>query len=281
LIVDSHHHFWDPSRREYPWMGDDLASIRKPFGPDELRPLLQANDVARSVVVQTVSSVDETREFLSTAATTDFIAGVVGWVDLTDPGVGSTLADLLGGPGGRRLVGIRHQVHDEPDERWLLRDDVLRGLQAVGDAHLAYDLLVRTRELRSAHEVARRFPDIPFVIDHIGKPRIPAAPRDPDWEQAMAPFARLDNVSCKLSGMVTEATWSGWTADDIAPYVRRVLDWFGPERCMFGSDWPVCLLAASYGQVLEALRYGLGNLDASEIEDVLGGTASRVYRLAR
>lgn len=281
MIVDSHHHFWDPSRRDYPWMGDDLAAIRKPFGPDELRPLLQANHVDRTVVVQTISSVDETREFLSTAAKTDFIGGVVGWVDLTDPGVGGTLADLLGGPGGQNLVGVRHQVHDEPDERWLLRDDVLRGLQAVGDAHLAYDLLVRTRELPSAHEVARNFPYIRFVIDHIGKPRISAGPRDPAWEQAMAPFAGLANVSCKLSGMVTEASWTEWTPDDPAPYVHRVLDWFGPERCMFGSDWPVCLLAASYEQVLDALRFALSDLNATEAEGVLGGNAIRVYRLAR
>jgi L-fuconolactonase len=281
LIVDSHHHFWDPTRRDYPWMGDELASIRRPFGPEDLRPLLHTNRVDRTIVVQTISSVDETREFLATAATTDFIAGVVGWVDLTDPGVGSTLADLLGGPGGHHLVGIRHQVHDEPDERWLLRDDVLRGLQAVGEANLVYDLLVRTRELPAAHEVARRFPDSRFVIDHIGKPRISAGPRDAVWEQAMAPFAELPNVCCKLSGMVTEARWTGWTADDLAPYVRRVLGWFGPERCMFGSDWPVCLVAASYDHVLQALRYGLRELDALEIEDVLGSTAGRVYRLAQ
>jgi L-fuconolactonase len=261
-------------------MGEELASIRKPFGPEELRPLLQANRVDRTVVVQTVSSIDETREFLSTAATTDFIAGVVGWVDLTDRALGSTLADLLNGPGGRYLVGLRHQVHDEPDERWLLRDDVLRGLRAVGDAHLAYDLLVRTRELPAAHEVAQRLPDIRFVIDHIGKPRISAGPRDPDWEQAMAPFADLPNVSCKLSGMVTEASWTDWTPADLVPYVRRVLDWFGPERCMFGSDWPVCLLAGSYEQVLDALRLALSELDTPETEGVVGGNAIRVYRLA-
>jgi L-fuconolactonase len=279
LIVDSHHHFWDPERRDYPWMGDELASIRRPFGPEDLRPLLSANRVDRTLVVQTISSVDETSEFLATAVTTDFIAGVIGWVDLTDPTLGSKLAELRSGPGGSHLVGIRHQVHDEADERWLLRDDVLRGLRAVGEANLVYDLLVRTRELPAAHEVARRFPDTRFVIDHIGKPHISAGPRDPEWEQAMAPFAALPNVSCKLSGMVTEASWTGWTPDDLAPYVRRVLDWFGPGRCMYGSDWPVCLLAASYGQVLQALRHGLSELNAEEIERVLGANASRVYRL--
>jgi L-fuconolactonase len=279
LIVDSHHHFWDPSRREYPWMGDELASIRRAFGPEDLRPLLSADRVDRTIVVQTISSVEESREFLATAATTDFIAGVIGWVDLTDPQVDTALAELRSGPGGNHLVGIRHQVHDEADERWLLRDDVLRGLRAVGEANLVYDLLVRTRELPSAHEVARQFPGIRFVIDHIGKPHISAGARDPEWEQAMAPFAALPNVSCKLSGMVTEASWSDWTLEDLAPYVHRVLDWFGPERCMFGSDWPVCLLAATYGEVIEALKLSLRELDAAETAGVLGGNATRVYGL--
>jgi L-fuconolactonase len=278
-VVDAHHHFWDPSRREYTWMGDELASIRRPFGPEDLRPLLTANHVDRTIVVQTISSVVETREFLATAASTDFISGVVGWVDLTDPTLGSTLAELRSGPSGNHLVGIRHQVHDEADGGWLLHDEVLRGLRAVAEANLVYDLLVRTRELPTAHEVARRFPDMRFVIDHIGKPHISAGRQDHDWEQAMAPFAALPNVTCKLSGMVTEASWTGWTPDDIAPYVHRVLDWFSPERCMFGSDWPVCLLAASYERVIDALRFALSELNPDEIAGVLGGNAIRVYRL--
>ena len=260
-------------------MGDELASIRRPFGPAELQSLLHANHVDRSIVVQTVSIVGETGEFLETAAAHDFIAGVVGWVDLTDPKVGRTLGALQKGRGGNHLVGIRHQVHDEPDANWLLRDDVLHGIKAVGDAELVYDLLVRTRELPAAYIIARRFPDTRFVIDHIAKPRIKAGARDLEWEQAMAPFAELPNVSCKLSGMVTEASWTEWTPRDLAPYVRRVLDWFGPERCMFGSDWPVCLLAGTYGEVLQALRVALSELNAAEIEGVLGGNASRVYRL--
>jgi L-fuconolactonase len=279
-VVDAHHHFWDPTRREYPWMGDELAAIRKPFGPEDLRPLLAANGVDRTVLVQTVASIDETREFLATAAANDFIAGVVGWVDLTAPDVGRTISDLRSGPGGNRLAGIRHQVHDEADEQWLLRDDVLRGLRAVGDAGLAYDLLVRTRELPEAREVASRFPDMRFVIDHIAKPRIAAGTRDLDWERAMAPLAELPNVTCKISGMVTEASWTGWTPDNLAPYIHRVLEWFGPERCMFGSDWPVCLLAASYAQVLEAVKPALSDLNDQYAAGVLGGNAIRVYRLA-
>ena len=152
MIVDAHHHFWDPSRRDYPWMGDELAEIRRPFGPNDLRPLLADNAVDKTILVQTVSSVEETREFLETAAANDFIAGVVGWVDLTSHTVEETIASLVGDV----LVGIRHQVHDEPDPRWLLRDDVQRGIGAVGDAGLVYDLLARTRELPAALETVRR-----------------------------------------------------------------------------------------------------------------------------
>jgi L-fuconolactonase len=280
VIVDAHHHFWDPGHHHYPWMGDELASIRRPYGPEDLRPLLLANGVDRSLLVQTIASLEETREFLATAAATAFVAGVVGWADLTDPSLGTTLSQLRGGPGGERLVGIRHQVHDEVDERWLLRDEVLRGIREVGEAGLVYELLVRTRELPAALAVARRFPEIGFVIDHMAKPRISQGARDPAWEQAMASFSKLENVTCKLSGMVTEARWTEWTPEDLDPYVHRVLGWFGPERCMFGSDWPVCLLAASYEQVMQAARYVLRELNVSETEGVLGGNAIRVYRLA-
>jgi len=275
LIVDAHHHFWDPSRRDYPWMGDELAAIRKPFGPPELQPLLGAAGVDKTVLVQTVSSLSETRELLATATSTDFVAGVVGWIDLTDPEVAHALADLRSGPGGNFLLGVRHQVHDEADPNWLLRDDVQRGIRSVGDAGLVYDLLVRTRELPAAIETARRNPDVRFVLDHIAKPRIAAGPRDADWERAMGPLAGHQNVSCKLSGMVTEADWSDWTREDLKPYVARALEWFGPKRCMFGSDWPVCLLASEYGHVVATMREIVGDDD-----DVFGATASRVYRLA-
>ena len=275
MVVDAHHHFWDPSRHDYPWMGDELAAIRRHFGPEDLAPLLAAAGVDRTILVQTISSLDETREFLATAAGTDFVAGVIGWVDLIEPSVGDTLAELRTGAGGKFLVGIRHQVHDEPDPRWLLRDDVQRGIEAVGEAGLVYDLLVKTRELPAAVELARSFPDLRFVVDHIAKPRIAAGPRDPDWEQAMAPLAGCPNVYCKLSGMVTEARWTDWTPGDLLPYVTRVLEWFGAERCMFGSDWPVCLLASDYARVLSTMRTILG-----DDGDVFGATATRVYRLS-
>jgi L-fuconolactonase len=270
LIVDAHHHFWDPTRREYPWMGDELAEVRRPFGPGDLRPLLAVNGVDRTILVQTIASIDETREFLETAAANEFIGGVVGWVDLTSPSVAETLAALV----NDLLVGIRHQVHDEPDPRWLLRHDVQRGIAAVGEAGLVFDLLVRTRELPAALETVRRHRDISFVIDHAAKPRIAGGSWDAEWEERLAPFSDESNVACKLSGLVTEADWKSWTIGQLEPYVRRAVGWFGPQRCMFGSDWPVCLVAASYAQVMDAVRQIVG------IDDqIFGETACRVYGL--
>jgi len=271
VIVDAHHHFWDPNRHAYPWLGDQPAAIRRPFGPDDLRLELVDNGVDKTILVQTISSVDETRELLETAAATDFIAGVVGWVDLASAGVAGEIASLV----SDLLVGIRHQVHDEPDPSWLLREEVQRGIAAVGEAGLVYDLLVRTRELPAALETVRRHPDVSFVIDHAAKPRIGSASWDRDWEHALALFSDRPNVTCKLSGLVTEADWKSWTPEQLEPYVRRVVEWFGSTRCMFGSDWPVCLLAASYAQVMDSLQQIVGLDDA-----IFGDTASRVYGLA-
>src|SRR5829696_4357402 len=221
-VVDAHHHFWTPSWHDYYWMaGAELDPIRRTFGPDDLRPLLTAAGVDATVLVQTVPSVRETREFMETAATTDFVAGVVGWVDLTDPAVVDTLAELRSQPDGQTLVGIRHQVHDEEDAEWLLRPDVRRGLEAVRDAGLAYDILVRPRELPAALATAKALPDVRFVIDHIAKPPIASGEIDV-WTELIESFRSLTHVSCKLSGMITEANWSDWTPSDLEPYVRRV-----------------------------------------------------------
>jgi L-fucono-1,5-lactonase len=274
MVVDAHHHLWDPAHRDYPWMGDELAAIRRRFDAGDLKPLIDANGIDHTVVVQTVSSLEETSEFLQAAADNEFIAGVVGWVDLTDRSVAKTLAGLKRSQGGTFLVGIRHQVHDEPDPKWLLREDVQRGIAEVGEAGLVYDVLVRTRELPAALETVKRHPRMRFVIDHAAKPRIAAGARDEAWEKGLAPLADHANVTCKLSGLVTEADWKAWTPGQLEPYVRRVLEWFGPERCMFGSDWPVCLLAAPYGDVVEAMRSITGD-DAN----VFGETATRVYGL--
>jgi L-fuconolactonase len=278
VIVDSHQHFWDLERFEYPWMTDDLEPIRRSFGPADLEPLLVERGVDRTVVVQAISSVDETRYLLEIAADTAFVAGVVGWVDLAAPGVGAVVAELRTCEAARYLVGIRHQVHDEPDPAWLLRNEVQRGLEDVARAGLAYDLLVRTRELPAALETARAHSELRFVIDHIAKPPITDGEVDA-WARAMEPFAELDNVYCKLSGMVTEADWNVWRPDDLVPFVRRVLDWFGEDRLMFGSDWPVCLLAASYGDVMDALDGVLADLGERARAKVYGENALAFYDL--
>src|SRR5205807_453239 len=212
---------------------------------------------------------------LVAAAENEFIAGVVGWVDLTDRSVAKTLAGLRRSEGGSFLVGIRHQVHDEPDPTWLLREDVQHGIAAVGEAGLAYDVLVRTRELPAALKTVKRHPQIRFVIDHAAKPRIAAGAWDSAWEEALAPLSELPNVTCKVSGLFTEADWKSWKAEHVEPYVRRVIDWFGADRCMFGSDWPVSLLAASYKQVVTTMRDLVANDD-----QIMGGTAAKVYGLS-
>jgi L-fucono-1,5-lactonase len=278
VIVDAHHHVWDPARADYPWLTDDFAAVRRAFTPDDLAPVLAANGVDATVMVQTRSSVDETRELLATAAATPFIRGVVGWVDLTEPGVADTIAELRAGHGGDRLVGIRHQVQDEPDPDWLLRDDVERGIRAVGDAGLVYDLLVRTPELPAALTLARRLTEVRFVIDHLAKPPIREQVLQP-WADRIRPFGELEHVACKLSGMVTEADWQRWRPADLAPYVAHVLAVFGPRRLLFGSDWPMCLVAATYDQIIDAVRVAVRSLDAADSAAVFGGTAIQVYGL--
>ena len=280
MIVDAHHHFWDPERADYPWLTDDLATIRRAFGPSDLAPLLAAAGVDATVLVQTRSSVEETEEFLATAAATPFIKGVVGWVDLRAPGVADEIARLRAGPGGDRLVAIRHQVHDEADPRWLLRDEVRRGIDAVGRAGLAYDLLVRARELPAARELAAVLPDVRFVVDHLAKPPI----RDGDlavWWDLVSAFRSVPNVWWKLSGLVTEANWTSWRPADLRPAVDHVLEIAGPERLMFGSDWPVCLLAAGYDQVVGTARTLIeeAGLSPAERAAVFGGNAAAIYGL--
>jgi L-fuconolactonase len=278
--IDSHHHLWDPAKRDYPWMRG-LDAIYRPFTVDDLGPLLAANGIDGTVLVQTVSDLDETRDFLATAARTAFIAGVVGWADLEKLDLAADLDALRAGDGGERLVGIRHQVHDEDDPDWLLREEVQRGLEVLADRHLVYDLLVRPRELPAAITAARDFPHLRFVVDHIGKPPIATGELEP-WASLMGEFAGLENVACKLSGMVTEADTETWQPADLVPYVRTAVEIFGPDRLMWGSDWPVCLLAADYARVLDATRQVLGELDVlSDAAEraIFGETAVRWYSL--
>ncbi|TKA10920.1 amidohydrolase family protein [Actinacidiphila oryziradicis] len=277
--IDAHHHFWDPDRYAYPWMaGREMDPVRRAFGPGDMQPLLDAADITGTVLVQTLSDGGETREFLRLAASTPFVRGVVGWVDLTSPQVGDALDALLADDNGRFLVGIRHQVHDERDPNWLCRDDVRRGLRAVADRGLSYDLLVRARELPAAVATVKALPELNFVVDHIAKPTI-AAGADGLWAQWMPALAQCPNVTVKLSGMITEAAWASWTPNDLRPFVSRIYQWFGADRLMFGSDWPVCLLAGTYESVIEGLTAAIGTLSAAEIAALFGGTAHAFYRL--
>ncbi|MEU6122382.1 amidohydrolase family protein [Streptomyces sp. NPDC047123] len=279
LVVDAHHHVWDLSVRDQEWItGAELAPIRRNFSLADLAPELRAAGVGATVVVQTVTVPQETPELLALAAGSDLVAGVVGWTDLTRPDVADTLAALRELPGGRHLVGIRHQVQGEPDPEWLLRPDVRRGLAALAAAGLAHDLVVLPHQLPACARIAAELPGLTFVLDHLGKPPIVTGAREP-WASAVRALAARPNTVCKLSGMVTEADHATWTVDDLRPYADTVLDAFGPRRLMFGSDWPVSTLAARYAEVLDAARLLTGDLAPGERREVFGGTARRVYGL--
>ncbi|MEA5363985.1 amidohydrolase family protein [Amycolatopsis sp., V23-08] len=276
-MIDAHHHLWDPSRREYPWMaGAAMDPIRRPYTVDDLRAVTKAAGVHATVLVQTVSEQEETEEFLATAKAEPVIAGVVGWVDLRAPDVADRLAALRErGP----LVGIRHQVEEERDDDWLLRPEIVAGLSAVADAGLVYDLLVRPAQLAAAGEVALRLPGLRLVLDHAAKPPIAAGEWEP-WASAVAALAERENVVCKLSGLVTAADWSGWEVGHLRRYVDHVLDAFGPARLLFGSDWPVCELAAAYEVVLDAAVSLTGSLSDPERLAFFEHNARSVYGLS-
>jgi L-fuconolactonase len=276
MRVDAHHHLWDLTVRDQDWISQDWV-IRRNFGVPDL--LSAATGFDRTVLVQTITVPEETPEFLAIAEATDLIGAVTGWVDLTSPSVADDLAALTDSPNGRWLRGIRHQVQSEPDPRWLCRPDVRRGLQAVSSADLLYELLVVPDQLPAAVDTVAAFPSAPFVLDHCAKPLITTGSLEP-WASSIRQLARFENATCKLSGLVTEADWAQWTVDDLRPYVDVVLEAFGPARLMFGSDWPVCLLASSYADVVGAASDLTASLSESEREDVFGGTATRVYGLA-
>ncbi len=267
MIIDAHQHFWDPARADYPFL-DDASSLRRRFGPEELQPEIEANQIDASIVVQARSSLDETEQLLAIAETTSWIVGVVGWVDLTAPDdVGASLDSFA----ARGLVGLRHQVHDEPDPKWLVRSDVQRSLELIAQAGLAFDLLVRTRELPSAIACAQKNRGLRLILDHVGKPPFGEASMA-DWRECIVRLAQLPNVCCKLSGLLTE------TPDRTARalVIGEAVQHFGPDRCLFGSDWPVCLLAGGYADALDVVTSSVVDVD---VPIVLAETAVRAYRL--
>ncbi|MGY5122428.1 amidohydrolase family protein [Streptomyces sp. 900105755] len=276
MTIDAHHHVWDLSVRDQDWIaGPELQPLRRNFTVEDLEPEAAAAGITRTVLVQTITVPEETPEFLALADAHELVAGVVGWTDLTRPDVADELARLRELPGGTYLKGIRHQVQGEPDPEWLLRPDVARGLAALADAGLVYDLIVQAHQLPAAVKAAESHPDLTFVLDHLGKPPIASGTLEP-WATAVRALAARPNTVCKLSGMVTEADTASWTVDDLRPYADTVLDAFGPDRLMFGSDWPVCVLAGTYGEVLDAASQLVAPADRTAVFET---TATRVYGL--
>ncbi|MFF8905267.1 amidohydrolase family protein [Streptomyces olivaceoviridis] len=279
MSVDAHHHVWDLTVRDQDWIrGPELQPLRRNFTVADLEPEARAAGVDRTVLVQTVTVPEETPEFLALAAAHDLIAGVVGWTDLTRPGVADELARLRALPGGSYLKGIRHQVQGEPDPEWLLRPDVLRGLAAVADAGLVYDLVVQPHQLPACAAAARSLPQLTFVLDHLGKPPIASGDRA-SWAAALRALAALPNTVAKLSGLVTEAGPDTRNPAGLRPYVDTALDAFGPARLMTGSDWPVCTLAMSYTDVHALTREVTAGLGEAERTALSETTATRVYDL--
>jgi len=281
MIVDAHHHLW---RIEdgYAWLEDPaLEPIRRTFPPAELTAEFATAGVERSILVEGGRcDPDEAAVLLAYAENTPEIGGVVVWADLTDPGLADRLAGYRELPGGEWVVGVRAQIQGEPDPDYLDRADVHHGLRAVAAAGLAYDLVVTVDQLPAAARAAAALPEVRFVLDHLGKPRISAgADGLAQWRGPFAALAASENVNAKLSGMVTEADWAEWRIADLRPFVAEAVDRFGPDRLMFGSDWPVCLLAATYSRVMSALVEALPSLTDQENDAIFGTTAVRVYSL--
>jgi L-fuconolactonase len=278
-LLDAHVHVWDRSRHAQTWIDPvAMAPIDRDFDLQALRIDVGPAPEPRVVLVQTVAAEAETRDLLRTALTDSLVAGVVGWVDLTGPAVPDRLAALLALDGGRMLVGVRHLLQDEADPAWLDRPEVRRGAQAVADAGLALDLVIRSHQLAAVVRFAQALPGLRLVLDHLGKPAIAVGEWEP-WNTDLGALARRPDAAVKLSGLVTEAPWGTWTAEQLAPYARAALDAFGPRRVMFGSDWPVSRLATTYPRWLDTARLLTADLDPAEQNEVFSGTATSVYRL--
>ncbi len=275
MRIDAHQHFWDLERFQYAWMPPEPSPLRRNFLPEQLEPILTRNRFDGSVVVQAHTQLAETDWLLELADAHPFIRGVVGWVDLTDPGVGAALDRLQRHP---KFKGVRHPVHDEADVNWLMRDDVLRGLAEMARRNLPYDLLLRPPHLPLVPRIAERVPGLRMVIDHIAKPLIATQKLD-GWAQDLEAAARIPQICCKLSGMITEDDPARIKAERLRPYVTHVMSLFGPERLMFGSDWPVCLNAGSWKEVLAMFTQAVGPLPLQIREKLLGGTATEFYSL--
>lgn len=272
--IDSHQHFWNYDPTQYPWIQKEWP-IRKSFLPRDLEPELKACGLDGCIAVQARQTVEESQWLLKLADESPLIKGVVGWADLRSPGLEKQLQQLTQHP---RFVGVRQVVQDEPDDQFMLRKDFQKGISKLAKFGLTYDLLVFPRQLPAAIQLARKFPNQPFVLDHIAKPAIKAGKLDP-WREQIQELATLPNVWCKVSGMLTEADWQGWTPDDFRPFLDLVFKAFGPARVMYGSDWPVALLAGTYRQVYSLARDYVQRFAPGAESGFFGGNAVQFYKL--
>jgi len=274
-MIDAHHHFWRFREEEYGWMDASMKILQRDFLPEHLEPELAKAGVEGTVLVQARQLKEETESLLKLAEKYPWIRGVVGWVDLCSELIGEHLQDFAPHP---KLVGFRHVVHDEADDDFMLRKDFQRGIAALGDFNLAYDLLIFPQHLGRARKLVAGFPQQTFVLDHLGKPEIRSGSLQP-WKGELEKLAAYPGVYCKLSGMVTEANWKHWTYEDFECYMETVLQAFGPERLMLGSDWPVCRLAGEYEEVLAIPLRFIQKLSREEQAFIRHKTATHCYQL--
>lgn len=276
MLIDSHHHLWKYSAEQYPWISDRMSVLRKDFWSDDLNSLSGEHGVDGFVTVQARQSLEETETLLTLAQSQPLIKGVVGWVDFASDEITEQLDRFAGND---NLKGLRHVVQDEPDDRFILGAAFNSGIRQLAGRDLVYDVLIFARQLESSIEFVRSHADIPMVLDHIAKPTIKDGELDAQWASQIREIAALPNLSCKFSGVVTEVRDTCWDIETIRPYWETVLEAFGPDRLMFGSDWPVCLLKSTYERWLEAVRSLAGELSSDEQEQFFGGTAKRIYHL--
>ncbi len=273
--IDAHHHLWKYSQEQYPWMLEGMEGIRRDFLLPELQNVTQAAGISGTIAVQARQTIEESKWLLDLAGSSDLIRGVVGWVPLVDNKVAISLEVLASDP---KLKGVRHVLHDEPDDFYMLRDDFNRGVSLLKNFDLQYDILIFERHLSQTIQFVDRHPNQRFAVDHIAKPRIKDQLRSP-WQELITELARRENVYCKISGMATEADWHHWTESDLRPYFDITLGAFGPKRLMFGSDWPVILVACDYKRWANTVRSWISELSASEQSFIMGGTAKLAYLL--
>lgn len=276
MRIDAHHHFWNYTPQEYDWIDESMASLRRDFGPGDLKDCIESAGIDGVVSVQARQTLEETRFLLDLAGQNDFIRGIVGWVPLVSSSLESDLAPLAVHP---KLRGVRHVLQGEPNERYMLREDFNRGISLLKSFGLVYDILIFERQLPQTIEFVDRHPGQVFVLDHIAKPRIKENIIEP-WAKHIRELAKRENVYCKVSGMITEADYHTWTPGQLRPYFDIVLEAFGPGRLMFGSDWPVCLAAAPYQKWHAVVKELAFQFSPTEQEALFGETARKVYRLS-